>query len=84
LKHKNNSITFETATPVELMDRFANRPSCRDKHFLYRSTNVHFEDTNVPFDPYMLGLWLGDGNSYAPTITTMDPEIMDYIEEFAL
>lgn len=83
LKHKNGSVTFETATPVELMDRFAEKPSRRDKHFLYRSTNVRFENTDVPFDPYMLGLWLGDGNSYAPCITTMDPEIMDYCEEFA-
>lgn len=83
LKHKNGSVTFETATPVELMSRFVEKPSRRDKHFLYRSTNVHFENTDVPFDPYMLGLWLGDGNSYAPCITTMDPEIMDYAEQFA-
>lgn len=83
LKHKNGSVTFETATPVELMNRFAEKPSRRDKHFLYRSTNVRFDDSEVPFDPYMLGLWLGDGNSYAPCITTMDAEIMDYAEEFA-
>lgn len=83
LKHKNKSVTFETATPVELMNRFAEKPSCRDKYFLYRSANVHLEDTDVPFDPYILGLWLGDGSSYAPCITTMDPEIMDYAEQFA-
>lgn len=82
-KHKNGSVTFETATPVELMNRFAEKPSCRDKYFLYRSTNVRFNDTEVAFDPYMLGLWLGDGNSYAPCITTMDSEVMDYCEQFA-
>lgn len=83
LKHKNGSVTFETATPVEIMDRFAEKPSRRDKYFLYRSSSVRFQDTSVPFDPYILGLWLGDGNSYAPCITTMDTEVMDYSEVFA-
>lgn len=30
-------------------------------------------------DPYLLGLWLGDGSSYKAEITTMDQEILDAI-----
>jgi len=30
------------------------------------------------FDPYMLGVWLGDGTSSSGTITSADPEIFDY------
>ena len=35
------------------------------------------------FDPYFLGLWLGDGNSRNMAITTQDAEVAEYIHEFA-
>ena len=82
--HHTGEVEFRTSTPEELMSKFESTPSCRDKYFLYRSNNVKFSSTGLQFDPYMLGLWLGDGNSSKPSITTLDPEIMDYIEEFAL
>lgn len=82
--HHTGEVEFRTSTPEELMMKFESTPSCRDKYFLYRSNNVKFSSTGLQFDPYMLGLWLGDGNSSKPSITTLDPEIMDYIEEFAL
>lgn len=31
---------------------------------------------DLPIDPYILGLWLGDGTSRSTAITTMDPEIV--------
>ena len=37
----------------------------------------------LPLDPYFLGLWLGDGTSAAPAITTADAEIRDYWTEYA-
>lgn len=81
--HHTGEVTFKTSTPVELMEKFKQTPSCRDKYFLYRSNNIKFNDTDLQFDPYMLGLWLGDGNSTKPQITTADFEIMDYLEDFA-
>lgn len=38
---------------------------------------ITFSAASLPADlpPYVLGLWLGDGSSRAPTITTMDKEI---------
>ena len=33
--------------------------------------------------PYMLGLWLGDGHSRRPAITTADDEIVEYLYEYA-
>lgn len=38
----------------------------------------------LPIEPYFLGLWLGDGSSKAPSITTMDTEVVEYLENFAL
>lgn len=34
-------------------------------------------------DPYWLGLWLGDGHSHCPSITTADPEIAAYHRQYA-
>jgi phage terminase large subunit GpA-like protein len=36
----------------------------------------------LPMDPYLLGLWLGDGNSAQAAITTMDKEIVDAFAEY--
>ena len=84
--HHTGEITFKTNTPIELMERFARTPSCRDKYYLYRTKGSNFgkDLTGNSFDPYLLGLWLGDGNCSKPSITTADYEIMDYLEEFAL
>lgn len=47
-------------------------------------TGVDFETKEHSdfLPPYLLGLWLGDGNSRKPTVTTADNEIADYIKRF--
>lgn len=47
-------------------------------YFLYRSECVTFPKPKpLDIDPYMLGVWLGDGDSSKFTITTTDKEIED-------
>ena len=38
---------------------------------------------DFPTDPYMIGLWLGDGNTNGPMIWNIDEEVIDYIYEYA-
>lgn len=56
-------------------------------HKLYRSTGVEFNNKNIlPIDSYMLGLYLGDGHGALNSvvgITSMDPEILNYIQKYA-
>ena len=47
-------------------------------------TGVEFEEKELPIEPYFMGLWLGDGNSGDPRITTMDDEIKDYLRDHAI
>ncbi len=47
------------------------------------ATGVDYEMQKVDLDPYMLGLWLGDGSSQASEITNADDEIVDYLNEWA-
>jgi len=44
---------------------------------------VDFPDKPLPISPYFLGLWLGDGSSASPDITTPDKEIVDYLTDYA-
>lgn len=40
---------------------------------------VDFQNKPVEFDPYILGLWLGDGCSSKPLITSQDAVILGYL-----
>jgi hypothetical protein len=45
-------------------------------------TGVDFGGLSV-VEPYMLGVWLGDGSTDTPAITTADPEVVQEIRAFA-
>lgn len=45
---------------------------------LYRK-GVDFDHKELDFDPYIIGLWLGDGASNSPTITSQDAVILGYL-----
>lgn len=58
-------------------------------HKLHRSRGIDFGndhlDAELPIDPYLLGLLLGDGclRGNSPTLTTADSEIEEYIDAWA-
>ena len=45
---------------------------------------VEFKNQSVLLDPYLLGLWLGDGTSKRAELTTADSEIEDYLNQFVI
>jgi hypothetical protein len=52
------------------------------KKYLYgykSSSGVNYKEQDISLDPYMLGLWLGDGTHTRPEIASNDSEIQDYI-----
>lgn len=50
-------------------------PESKKMLFMGYRAPITFEAKEVPFSPYGLGMWLGDGNSDRMTITTADPEL---------
>jgi superfamily II DNA or RNA helicase len=44
---------------------------------------INFLKTDVPIDPYFLGLWLGDGNKKRIYITNIDDVIICYVKNYA-
>jgi superfamily II DNA or RNA helicase len=49
-----------------------------------RMVGVEFKEVPIPFDPYFIGLWLGDGAKRSTSIANNnEKEIVRYIEHFA-
>jgi hypothetical protein len=68
---------------VEVWEYLEQSKSFNHRLVAYR-TGVEFSEVeDVEIDPYLLGLWLGDGDSAGTTITNIDQEIIDYIYEIA-
>ena len=40
-----------------------------------------WDEKTVKIDPYELGIWLGDGTSAGPSITSIDKEVLDYFKQ---
>lgn len=53
------------------------------KKFRFVHPIAYFEERVCPIEPYFFGCWLGDGTSTSPHITNVDPEIIDYIHDYA-
>lgn len=65
------------------VDDYMKLAKSRKHHLLAYRTGVEWEEKDVKIDPYFLGLWLGDGTASNTEITSIDPEIIDYVREYA-
>lgn len=61
--------------------RYNTNSNSRSNHSIMNSKAIEGEEKDLPIDPYILGVWLGDGCAHHGTITTMDTEIVDYISK---
>ena len=71
-----------TVTVREWLEWGEDKKRC---HAVYRNKVESYErgHTSLPIDPYILGTWLGDGQSNGPTITSMDSEIIKSWRDYA-
>jgi len=67
---------------ISLKDYQKQNNSFKAHHLLYR-VPVEFPEQDVGIDPYFLGIWLGDGHSTVPSITSMDKEVVSYLRSYA-
>ena len=52
------------------------------KHFRYYKKPIQYEEINLPIPSYVIGIWIGDGNSKDCGITNIDPEIIKAYTEY--
>lgn len=65
------------------MDEYFSMTPNQQKHMMLYRAPVEYAGRGVDIDPYYLGLWLGDGNKYDSAIHNIDPEVIEYIKEYA-
>lgn len=71
---KNFDIPVEE---IPLMPGYSQR-----KIMGYKVKGWDLSEKDLPVNPYLLGLWLGDGLHTEPIITTADHEIVTYLNDF--
>lgn len=76
-RYKGQVIDVSVA---DLLKRYSNRA---DKHWKLLRVGVEFRTRKVPVDPYLVGVWLGDGSRGKAELTNSDPEIIAYCNEVA-
>lgn len=75
-KSKLNSSDF---VDITVKDYIKLHPSIKSMLLGYKSDIIYWEHKDVVIDPYVLGLWLGDGNSNGEGIAMNDIEIIEYM-----
>ncbi|MGK5449465.1 replicative DNA helicase [Streptomyces radiopugnans] len=53
----------------------------RTNHSVRNTAPLDLPERALPIPPYTLGAWLGDGSSTAARLTTVDPEILEYVQK---
>ncbi|MCG3040226.1 replicative DNA helicase [Streptomyces sp. S1A] len=53
----------------------------RTNHSVRNTAPLDLPERALPIPPYTLGVWLGDGSSTAARLTTVDPEILEYVQK---
>ena len=76
IMHLTPSGDHRTTCPINITVKdFLKQTKCFQERYKLTRTGVDFSNKEVMIDPYILGLWLGDGNSKDIGLTTADPEI---------
>lgn len=69
-----DSDSFLTATAPELMAIDTSRG------YYIPKASIKYDHQDVPIDPYVLGLWLGDGDKKQSIISSADVEVAKYLK----
>lgn len=78
-KNKTKSTEF---VDIAVRNYLTSSNNFKKEYFGYKVA-VEYNTTDVDIDPYFIGLWLGDGTSSKPDITTADDTIVKYLYEIA-
>ena len=74
------SYTEYTLTPKEVMSIH----NLNKGYYIPKSNKVSYKYKKVPFSPYLLGLWLRDGDKTRMAISNEDIEVLDWIENYCI
>ena len=70
-------------TNISIKDYLSQSNRWKENFRGYRAGLIEFKPQATPVDPYLLGLWLGDGLHREMLITSADKEIVQWLQEYA-
>lgn len=82
----NKKYTFNSVTNISIRDYLASNNRFKAKMKLWR-TGIEFKEVSYIFDPYLIGIYLGDGTKKSNcriTINDDSPEILGYLEKWCI
>ena len=74
-------VEFEM-TPIQYMEEMKKNPKRKYHYSLIRPDFIDFKKKEVLIDPYVMGLWLGDGDSRQTAFSSNDKEVIDFIDSY--
>jgi DNA-directed RNA polymerase beta subunit len=67
------------------IEKYLSLPNNVQKNlYTFKSSGIHWESKEVALDPYILGMWLGDGLSCGYGFVTADKELLDKWNEWGV
>lgn len=82
-KAYGNIVREELITAPNHIKTLSLHPRWRECYALEKVNGIEFEHKDVLIDPYIFGLWIGDGDKDSARFTNPDIEIIDALKEFA-
>jgi hypothetical protein len=87
LKMEENKLKESISNFIKITDTFniLKKDLTNDiiNKFRWCQPLIEYEECTLPIDPYILGLWLGDGDSNGINLTSIDNVIIDYWKKYA-
>ena len=77
-----DTIPDDNVLDISVADYLQLTKNTQRKLYGFRCAGVKWPKQAVDIDPYLLGLWLGDGCNTQPTICTVDDEIVQFLTEY--
>ena len=73
------AVAPTSRTTLELAQSLRTTDDKEWNHHVPLAGAAQYPDRELPIDPYVLGIWLGDGTTTAAEITSADPEVVEEI-----
>lgn len=82
-KAYGNIVREELITAPNYIKTLSLHSRWRECYALEKVNGIEFEHKDVLIDPYIFGLWIGDGDKDSARFTNPDIEVIDTLKEFA-
>lgn len=74
---------YEEFTDMNVLEYANSSKHFRENFRGYKAGSIPYKESEVAIEPYMLGVWLGDGTAIFPNVTNCDEEVIQYLYEYA-